>query len=84
MRAIDEIVSIIGTVGFPIVMCGAAVWFIKYLFDRNTTQIESITKEHRQEMSDITQALANNTLVMQKLVDVLEKEKEMGEDNIDV
>nr|DAK00492.1 MAG TPA: hypothetical protein [Caudoviricetes sp.] len=65
-------------------MCGAAVWFIKYLFDRTTTQIESITKEHRQEMVDITQALANNTLVMQKLVDVLEKEKEMGEDNIDV
>lgn len=84
MRTIDEIVSIIGSVGFPIVMCGAAVWFIKYLFDRNTAQIESITKEHKQEMSGITQALANNTIVMQKLVDVLEKGKEMEEDNIDV
>lgn len=83
MIKIDEIVSIIGTVGFPIVMCGAAVWFIKYLFDKNTTQIESVTKEHKQEMADITQALANNTLVMQKLVDALDKGKKL-EDNIDV
>lgn len=57
------ITDLISTVGFPIVACGA-------LFYMNWKQSE----RHKEETDKFTEALNKNTLVIQQLVDKLDKE----------
>lgn len=60
------IITAIGSLGFPIVSCLAMGWYVKYIIDK-------LTNEHQQEMREVTTALNNNTLVIQKLCDKLEQ-----------
>lgn len=66
-----DIVTIISTVGFPIAACIFMGYFIKYQMDSFREQIDRITSEHKQEMSEVTEALNNNTLVITRLCDKL-------------
>lgn len=59
------IMQAITTVGFPIVMCWALMWYIYKL-----------TQEHKEETKQFTEALNNNTLALQKLTSKLEREDE--------
>ena len=74
----NEIVQIISTVGFPIVCCGALMYYVKYIIDTNREQLNQIMDTHKQETGELTAALNNNTLVMQKLVDRLDAEVELN------
>lgn len=67
----EQIVTYIGSLGFPIVAC--IILFRSMEKERETTaeQREADRKEHSAEMEKITDALNNNTLVMQKLIDAL-------------
>lgn len=56
-----EIINMITTVGFPVVVCLICFWYI------NNQAIR-----HREETEKMANALNNNTLVMQKLIDKLE------------
>lgn len=67
-------VSIVGSLGFPICMVGAACLFIKYLFDTFTKQQEELRKEHKEEISKLQTSLDNNTIALTKLIDRIEKE----------
>lgn len=60
---ITEIMSAISTVGFPIVACAAMFW------SNRETQ-----KQHKEESDKWSEALLNNTLAIQKLTDMLERE----------
>lgn len=68
---ITSIVSLIGSLGFPIVACGAMAWYVKYQMDINNQQIKALTEEHKAEMLEVTSALNNNTLALQRLCDKL-------------
>lgn len=57
---VSAIIQMIGSLGFPIVAC-------IYVFMELNKERES----HKEEMEKITEALHNNTLVMQKLIDTL-------------
>ena len=61
MSAVTQAVS---TLGFPIVMCGAMFWYMVKEKD-----------SHKEEMNSVTEALNNNTLMLQKLCDRLDGEK---------
>lgn len=65
--------SVISTVGFPIACCVAMGWYVKYITDKNREQITKMNDTHKEEMNNVTQALNNNTLVMQKVNDTLEE-----------
>lgn len=67
-----DILSAITTVGFPIVMCLAMCYYIMKVNDQHTKDILSLNEKHQQEISDITTAINNNTMVIQKLCDKLE------------
>lgn len=69
----NEIVSIISAVGFPIVAAVGCGFFIKYQFEQNQKQVEELRKEHKEEVQSMVKALENNTLTMQKLIDKLDK-----------
>lgn len=58
----NVIITVIQSVGFPIVMCGAMGWYVKY-----------ITDKHNAEMQSITSALNNNTVALTKLCEKLER-----------
>lgn len=58
-----SILQAISSVGFPIVMCGILCWYIPRENDRNRVTID--------KMSD---ALNNNTNVLVKLLERLDKE----------
>lgn len=60
------ITQIVSTVGFPIAMCVALLWYIKEISDK-----------HKQETEKFTEALNNNTLVLQKLCDTIGVEREV-------
>ena len=68
-----DIVSIITTVGFPIVACGGMAWYVKYITDRNREDLKEERIMHESEMSKVTEALNNNTLAIQKLTDYIER-----------
>lgn len=65
---LSSIVSLIGTLGFPIVACLCMGWFVKYQLDTNNKQIKEMNEEHRKEIKEVTKSLDNNTKVMQELI----------------
>lgn len=40
----NELTTIVSTVGFPIAMCGVLAWYVKYLTDSFKLTIETNTK----------------------------------------
>lgn len=63
---VTTITQTVSTVGFPIAMCVALLWYTKELSDK-----------HKQETEKFTEALNNNTLVLQKLCDTIGVEREV-------
>lgn len=64
----QDIVTLIQTVGFPIVMCGAMAWYVKYISDKNREQITAEREAHKEEMNEVIKAINNNTIVIEKLI----------------
>ena len=60
---VTVITQLVSTVGFPIAMCGLMAYYIKYTEDK-----------HRDEIKTMRDALNNNTMVLQKLVDKLDED----------
>lgn len=64
---VNTVVTLISSLGFPIVACVALGWYI-------TSEVRNLRKEHSEEVSKMTEAINNNTLVIQRLCDKLDKE----------
>lgn len=69
---IGTIVQIVSTVGFPIVCCGFCFWYVKYITDKNREDISSLNEQHKEESNKMIEAINNNTLVMERLVEKIE------------
>lgn len=65
----NEIVQVISAVGFPIVAALGCGFFVKWQYEQNMKQNEEMRKEHKEEVYKMTEALNNNTLALQKLID---------------
>ena len=70
---VNDIVTIITTVGFPIVACGGMAWYVKYITDKNREEMNAERAQHNEEMTKVTEALNNNTIAIQKLTDYIER-----------
>lgn len=57
----EHVVNIISTVGFPIGMCLLLAW---YIYKQDLA--------HKEEMNKMSEAINNNTLVMQRILDKME------------
>ena len=69
----SDLVGMITSVGFPIVACIAMGYYLKHVTDQNRKDIHKMNELHRNEMADITSALNNNTIALEKLCTMLEK-----------
>lgn len=61
MTGATDLVQVISSVGFPIVMCLILMWYTK-----------DIMEKHKEESDKFTEALHANTLAVQKLCDRLD------------
>lgn len=68
-----EIAQLVTTLGFPIVMCGAMSYYVKYITDKHREETSELNEKHSEELKQITDALNNNTLALQHLCDTLKK-----------
>ena len=67
-----DILALIGQYAFPIVACIAMGWYVKDQGDKNREQLDKIMEAHKLEIKEITVALNNNTLALQRLTDFME------------
>lgn len=72
----NEVIALINSLGLPTVVACASMWYVKYREDKNDQKIERMTEEHKEEMTDITEAVNNNTLALQRICDTFEEKKE--------
>lgn len=72
----NSLAQIIGTLGFPIVACCAMAYFFARVNDNYRNDIKEIQANHKEEIAGMTEAINNNTLVIQKLVDRMDREND--------
>lgn len=70
----NDIVSIISAVGFPIVAAVGCGYFVKWQYEQNQKQIEAMRTEHKEEVQNMTKAIENNTLALTRLIEKIDKE----------
>lgn len=58
----NTIIQLVGSLGFPIVMCGALFW-----------RMVKSDEQHKAEMDKLSEALNNNTVALTKLSDNFNK-----------
>lgn len=82
---LDSIIQVVQSLGFPIAVAVACGLYVKYRDDKNDDKITSMQTafleemaaeraDHKTEVNGVTQAINNNTLVIQKLYDKLAEE----------
>lgn len=59
----NTIIQLVGSLGFPIVMCGALYW-----------RMLKSDEQHKAEMDKLSEVLNNNTIALTKLSDKIDKE----------
>lgn len=68
-----EFLTLIESVGFPILACVVMAWYVKYITDKNYEETKELNEQHTREMlefkNDMQEALNNNTRAIEKLCD---------------
>jgi len=74
--------SLISTLGFPIACCAYMAWYltdnaskhreeIKELNKQHTEEIKELNRIHKEEVANMTEAVNNNTVVLERLCVIL-------------
>ena len=63
----QKLETLITTVGFPIAMCLLFAWYIYKRDERDSAK----DSEHKEEVDKLSEAITNNTIVMEKILKVL-------------
>lgn len=75
---IENIITLISQFGFPVVVCLISFWYINKREEENREERQERDTQHQKEVAALTTAINNNTLVQQKIVDILEVESNEG------
>ena len=70
----NDIVSIISAVGFPIVAAIGCGYFVKWQYEQNQKQVEAMRQEHKEEVQNMTKAIENHTLALTRQIEKIDKE----------
>lgn len=74
-----SILQAIATVGFPIIACIGIAWFFNRVNENYRADIKELSKQHQDEMKAMTEAITNNTMALQRLVDKLDTDEKAGD-----
>ena len=70
----NVLMTMISTVGFPICACVFLAIFYKQMDNNFRSDIKELSTNHRAEMEKVTEAINNNSMLIQKLIDKMDKE----------
>lgn len=70
----NVLITMVGSLGFPIVACIGMAIFFREVNKNYREDIKELSSNHKNEMDKLTEAINNNTLVVQKLIDKLDKD----------
>lgn len=68
----DQIIALLGQYAFPIVMCLIMAWYVKDQSDAHREEVKELNTQHRDETNQLSETINNNTLALQKLIDIME------------
>ncbi|MBR4954557.1 MAG: hypothetical protein IKY46_01425 [Clostridia bacterium] len=71
----QTIITAIGTVGFPICACIAIAVFFNKVNENYRADIKELNSSHKEEINNLSNIIAQNTLALQKLCDKLDSIK---------
>ena len=74
VSSVPDFVTIIQTVGFPIACCIGLFILLFRMNKSHKEEVDEMKEAFYQQSKETTQAINNNTLALQKLVDKLDKE----------
>lgn len=77
----NEIATIISTVGFPIAACIACGMFIKWIIEQNNKNMSDVRAEQASINRSMQQAINNNTKALQELINKLDLCKAVESDD---
>ncbi len=70
----QSILTAISSLGFPIVACIAIAWFFNKVNDNYRQDIKALQASQKEETKALVDAVNNNTLIIQKLCDKIDRE----------
>ena len=71
---VQILTTMIGTIGFPIVACIFMAIFFSRTQDNYRADIKEMQMQHKTETDKMTEAISNNNLLLQRILDRLDKE----------
>lgn len=69
----NTIMAMVGSLGFPICACVFMGVYVRSNNENFRNDVKEMSMNHKTEMDKISEAINNNTLVIQKLIDKLDK-----------
>ena len=70
-----EFVDVISNLGFPIACVVALGLYVREQQKLFSDELSKQREEHKEEVKELTNTISNNTLVVQKLVDLLDRKE---------
>lgn len=77
----NEVATLISTVGFPIAACIACGMFIKWIIEQNNKNMADVRAEQASINRSMQQAINNNTKALNELIAKLDLCKAVESDN---
>lgn len=71
MQDLIPIMDLIPTVGISAIFVLLMAYFVKYMYDKFMSLITELNLQHRKETAELTTAINNNTVVMEKILTAL-------------
>lgn len=70
---IDTFLTILGNYAFPIVACCTMAFFVKYMYDQTNGRIDTLNKQHKNEVDNLSELIKNNTIALNKMNTLIER-----------
>lgn len=71
---IGTISTLIGSVGFPVALCIGLLWYLMKLQQTHKEELVELQNAHKEESDKLSEAITNNTIVMQQILEHMRKE----------
>ena len=70
---IQLLLTAVSSVGFPIVACGCMAYFFAKTNQNYREDLKEQNQLHKEETKNLVDAINNNTMVIQRLIDKMDK-----------
>ena len=72
---VESVMQMISNYIFPVVACIALAWYFTRVNEQYRQDIKDLNSTHKEETKQLSEAIDNNTKVIQRLLDKMEVDK---------